>query len=96
MKEKMHTCDLYLPDDEEIMEAQTLCLEKLYDFNATRPLEMEKRTTLFKPFAEVHDLTQGDGLGLPTCSLIAYKLNGTLRLDDEYKKGTRFILELHA
>ena len=56
----------------------------------------EKRTTLFKPFAEVHDLTQGDGLGLPTCSLIAYKLNGTLRLDDEYKKGTRFILELHA
>ena len=42
MKEKMHTCDLYLPDDEEIMEAQTLCLEKLYDFNATRPLEIEK------------------------------------------------------
>ena len=56
----------------------------------------DKRATLFKPFAEVHDLTQGDGLGLPTCSLIAYKLNGTLRLDDEYKKGTRFILELHA
>ena len=56
----------------------------------------EKRPLLFKPFAEVQDLTQGDGLGLPTCSLIAYKLNGTLRLDDEYKKGTRFILELHS
>lgn len=56
----------------------------------------EKRPHLFKPFTEIQDLTQGDGLGLPTCSLIAYKLNGTLRLDDEYKKGTRFILELHS
>lgn len=56
----------------------------------------EKRVNLFKPFAEVQDLTKGDGLGLPTCSLIAYKLNGTLRLDEEYKKGTRFILELHS
>ncbi|MBE6275577.1 MAG: HAMP domain-containing histidine kinase [Bacteroides sp.] len=56
----------------------------------------EKRANLFKPFAEVQDLTKGDGLGLPTCSLIAYKLNGTLRLDDEYKKGTRFVLELRS
>ena len=56
----------------------------------------EKRANLFKPFAEIQDLTEGDGLGLPTCALIAYKLNGTLRLDEEYKKGTRFILELHS
>ena len=56
----------------------------------------EKRATLFKPFTEVQDLTKGDGLGLPTCALIAYKLNGTLRLDEEYKKGTRFVLELHS
>ena len=56
----------------------------------------EKRANLFKPFAEIQDLTKGDGLGLPTCSLIAYKLNGTLRLDEEYKKGTRFVLELHS
>ncbi len=56
----------------------------------------EKRANLFKPFAEVQDLTKGDGLGLPTCSLIAYKLNGTLRLDEEYKKGARFVLELRS
>ncbi len=56
----------------------------------------EKHANLFKPFVEVLDLTQGDGLGLPTCSLIAYKLNGTLRLDEGYKKGTRFVLELHS
>lgn len=54
MKEKMHTCDLYLPNDEEIMKEQFLCLEKLYDFNATRPLEQEKRTLMLKDmFAEI-------------------------------------------
>ena len=56
----------------------------------------DKRASLFKPFAEVQDLTKGDGLGLPTCALMAYKLNGTLRLDEDYKKGTRFVLELHS
>ena len=56
----------------------------------------EKRFGLFKPFSEVQDLTKSDGLGLPTCALMAYKLNGTLRLDEDYKKGTRFILELHS
>lgn len=56
----------------------------------------EKCAGLFKPFTEVLDLTKGDGLGLPTCNLIAYKLNGTLRLDEEYKKGTRLVLELHS
>lgn len=56
----------------------------------------EERATLFKPFAQVRDLSQGNCLGLPTCSLIAYKLNGTLSLDPEYKKGARFVLELHV
>lgn len=56
MKEKMHTDELYLPGDDEIMKEQTLCLEKLYDFNATRPLEGEKRTKLLKEmFAEFGD-----------------------------------------
>lgn len=59
-------------------------------------IPVEMRENLFKPFAEIRDLTKGNGLGLPACSLIAYKLNGTLTLDTEYKKGTRFILELHA
>lgn len=33
MKEKMHTGDLYLPMDKEIMEEQIRCLEQLYEFN---------------------------------------------------------------
>lgn len=56
----------------------------------------EQRENIFRPFAEVKDLTQGDGLGLPICSLIAIKMNGSLTLDSTYTKGTRFVLELHT
>ena len=53
-KEKLHTGDLYLPMGEEIMTEQTACLEKLYEYNATRPSEGEKRESLLKEmFAEV-------------------------------------------
>ena len=52
--EKMHTGDLYLPMGEEIMTEQLHTLEKLYDYNATRPLEQEKRAKLLKEmFAEI-------------------------------------------
>lgn len=54
MKEKLHTGELYLPNDDSIMKEQFECLEKLYDYNATRPLEQEKRQTLLKEmFAEI-------------------------------------------
>lgn len=55
----------------------------------------EDRETLFKPFATVRDLTEGDGLGLPICSLTVAKMNGSLRLDETFTHGTRFIVELH-
>ncbi len=55
-KEKLHTGELYLPGDAEIMTEQTKCLEKLYDYNATRPSEEEKRAALLKSmFAEIGD-----------------------------------------
>ena len=47
-KKRMQEGRLYLPEDEEIMAQQLKCLEKLYDYNATRPLEQEKRETLLK------------------------------------------------
>lgn len=54
MKEKMHTGELYLPGDEEIIKEQFDCLELLYDYNATRPKEQEKRQELLKKmFAEI-------------------------------------------
>lgn len=56
----------------------------------------EKQENIFKPFTEIKDLTEGDGLGLPICALIATKMNGSLTLDSSYTKGSRFILELHS
>lgn len=54
MKDRMHTGELYLPGDEEIMARQTQCLERLYEFNQTRPSESEKRQALLKEmFAEI-------------------------------------------
>ncbi|MBQ8227424.1 MAG: sugar O-acetyltransferase [Clostridia bacterium] len=54
MKEKLHSGEIYYPSDESIMKEQALCLEKLYDYNATRPLEAEKREKLLKEmFAEI-------------------------------------------
>ena len=53
-KEKMHSTELYLPLDKEIMEEQTGYLDRLYDYNHTRPVESEKREALLKElFAEI-------------------------------------------
>ena len=56
----------------------------------------EKRDDVFKPFIEIHDLTKGDGLGLPTCKQMALKMGGDLNIDAEYTRGTRFVLERKA
>ena len=54
IKEKMLGGELYLPWDEELMKEQTACLDRLYDFNATRPTEGEKREKMLKEmFAEI-------------------------------------------
>lgn len=54
MKDKMHTGELYFPNDKEILAEQEKCLEKLYDFNMTRPSEMKKRQEMLKDmFAEI-------------------------------------------
>lgn len=54
MNEKLHSGVLYLPGDDDIINLQEKCLEKLYDFNMTRPREMEKRSAMLKDmFAEI-------------------------------------------
>ena len=54
IREKMHSGDLYLSMDEDLFNEQLTYLDKLYDFNATRPLELEKRTEMLKNmFAEI-------------------------------------------
>ena len=56
----------------------------------------ERREDVFKPFLEIHDLTEGDGLGLPICKQMAMKMNGDLDIDPQFTKGTRFVLDLHV
>ena len=43
MREKMHTGELYLPNDDEIFQDQIRKLDRLYDFNMTRPTQLDKR-----------------------------------------------------
>lgn len=53
-KEKMVSGELYLPDGEDIMSEQLQCLDMLYDFNQTRPTQLEKREAMLREmFAEI-------------------------------------------
>lgn len=53
-RDKLHSGEIYYPSGDEIMTEQADCLEKQYDYNATRPSEGEKRSQLLKEmFAEI-------------------------------------------
>lgn len=45
-KDKIHSQEMYLPGDPEILKEQFSYMEKLYEFNATRPGEGKRRSTL--------------------------------------------------
>ena len=47
-RRRMEEGRLYLPGDEAIMAEQMDCLEKQYDYNATRPHEQERRAALLR------------------------------------------------
>ena len=44
----MHTGELYLPNDDEIIQDQIKKLDRLYDFNMTRPTQFDKLIELVK------------------------------------------------
>ncbi|MGL0943069.1 sugar O-acetyltransferase [Vibrio vulnificus] len=44
----MHQQKIYFCDDDSVALEQQACLEILYDFNQTRPSEMEKRTAILR------------------------------------------------
>lgn len=44
----MYTGEPYFPNDDEILNEQQQCLEKLYDFNATPPHEFKKREKAYQ------------------------------------------------
>lgn len=39
MLDKMHSGEIYVPNDEGILQEQMSCLELLYEYNQTRPHE---------------------------------------------------------
>lgn len=47
-RDSMHNGKLYDPNDDSVMEEQMVCLDRLYDFNQTRPSEMDKRNAIMK------------------------------------------------
>ena len=57
MRDKLHTGELYLPMDDSIMKDQLKKIDRLYDFNATRPTDVGRilRTFKIKKNVEVTD-----------------------------------------
>ena len=54
MFEKLHSGELYDPGDADLMEVQLSCLDRLCEYNATRPSEQARRTALLREmFAEI-------------------------------------------
>lgn len=54
IKEKMYNGELYRATDEKLIKEQLSYLDRLYDFNNTRPSELHKRNELLKKmFAEI-------------------------------------------
>lgn len=52
--QRMRDGRVYYCNSEELMQKQLECMENIYDYNATRPSEQEKRASLLKKiFAEI-------------------------------------------
>ena len=55
-REKIHSGELYYPSGDEIMNEQLSYVNMQYDFNMTRPTELDKREEMLKKmFAEIGD-----------------------------------------
>lgn len=57
-------------------------------------ISKENQEKIFDRFFKVDNFKQGFGLGLTVCRKTAVLLGGTLKLDENYTKGARFVLTL--
>lgn len=54
MKSRMHTEELYLPNDEDIVKWQTCCLDMLFQYNSLKPSQIsEKKAMLKEMFGDI-------------------------------------------
>ena len=58
------------------------------------PISEEMQQSMFVFFTKADDLSEGLGLGLPLSQRHIQNLGGDLWLDKDYKKGSRFIIEM--
>ena len=56
-----------------------------------RGIPVDMRSKIFESFEKIDVFTQGVGLGLTICKLVADRLGGSITLDTTYEKGTRMI-----
>lgn len=57
-------------------------------------ISQEEQKRIFERFYKSDDFVQGGGLGLSICKEIAKRMNGTIRVESEINKGTRFIIDI--
>ena len=73
----------------EVKEAEKQLLFTVTDTGMGIPIEHQEH--VFERFVKLDDFSQGTGLGLPICRIIAEKLGGYLVVDEEYTGGTRLL-----
>lgn len=54
----------------------------------------DNHENVFERFYKLNTFIQGNGLGLYLCQLIVKRLSGDIKIDPEYKEGTRMIVTL--
>lgn len=54
-------------------------------------IPLEEQEHVFERFVKLNNFSQGAGLGLSICRIVAERLGGYLIIDKEYTQGTRFI-----
>lgn len=57
-------------------------------------IQKEKASKIFDRFTKLNDFVQGSGLGLSICKTIMEKLGGTISVETEEGKGSKFLVVL--
>lgn len=99
LRHLLNNAALYTPEGGHItldFKKRSAKTQQFLVLNTGSDIPEEKREDIFKPFLEIKDLAQGDGLGLPICKRMAQKMDGDLSIDPTFVKGVRFLLDLHA